>query len=159
MTSQEERAPHFSAGFGARTAVYCIAALFFVVSVQSLFTRYRLFLFLENDLTWPQALRLLAYPGLLIAIVVGLPLLRKWAWALAIVLSLISGIMGLVAVWFRPEEWPWVVALNTPSRVAWLAVSAVTDLGIVIVLLLKPVRALFFRRSQPHATVSEASGV
>lgn len=157
MTFQGKHATRFPAGFGARWTVYFVASLLFVVSVQSLFDQYRLFN--TYDLTWWQKLRLLAHPGLLVGIIVGLLLLRKWAWALAIVLSLVSGIMGLVAVGFRPEGWPWVVALNTPSRVAWLAVSAVTDLGIAMALLLKPVRALFFRRSQPPAAALSRSDV
>jgi len=159
LTFQGKSAAHLSAGFGARAAVYFVAALFFVGSVQSLVTLYRLFLLgvFASYLT-PWQAWLLVYPGLLIVMAVGLPLLKKWAWALAIVLSLISGIMGLVAL-FRLEEMPWVAVLNTPSRVAWWGVSAVADLGVVVVLLLKPVRALFFRRPPPPAAVLNRSGV
>lgn len=160
MTFQGKSAAHLSAVFGARAAVYCVAALVFVGSVRSLVRLYRLFLLgVFDSYLSPWQAWLLVYPGLLIAMAVGLVLLKRWAWVFAIAFYLINGIVGLVILWLRPKEMPWVAVLNTPSRVVWWVVYTVVDLGVVVVLLLKPVRALFFRRPQPPAAALNRSDV
>lgn len=149
MVLQARRASRLPLGFGARAAVYCVAALLFVVSVQSVSNSYSTLDHNDLTLTGWQILRLMALPGLMGVIAVGLLLKKPWAWALAIAVSLISGIAGLIVLGFRLDQWPWVEALSTRGRAARWGVSAVADLGIVVVLLIKPVRKLFFRGSQP----------